>query len=184
MGTKKSTNLGTLQASTGAKLKSGIVHSNLMVASDTVEVATGDIDNADVIILGIPIPTSAVVRSVKVFCDDLDSDGSPSISFDVGLAAVNKFVSKTSGTKTTRAADAILDADAFGSAVTTARAGSKVGEEVAFEANDIANVNKKVWEQLGYDEDPGGDVTVALTITAAATAAQAGTISVQVAYSE
>lgn len=183
--TVKSTNLGIYQASTGAKIPGGRVKAGLRVSADTIEAATTSLDETgDIILFGVVIPTSAIIRSVKIFSDDLDSDGTPAIAYDVGYFAASKFISKTSGTKTTRVQDVVLDADGLASAVTTSQAGSKVGEEVAFEAKDIAKINQTVWQDLGYDEDPGGDIAIGLTITTAADVAVAGTISILVEFSE
>ena len=180
-GTKKSTNLATIQGGTTAKVAGGVCKADLRVSSDTVEVATTNIDDAgDIILFGVVVPTSAIIRSCIIRADDLDSG--TNLAYDVGYYAAHKFVSKTSGTKTVRAQDAVLDADALASAVTHGQAAEKTGVDVAFEAKDIANCNKKVWEDLGYDEDPGGDVCIGLTVTTAG--AGSGTISIEVRYSE
>lgn len=182
-GTKKSTNLGIIQGGTTAKVKGGVTKANLMVSSDTVEVATTNIDDVgDVVLFGIVVPTSAIIRSCVIRADDLDSG--TDLAYDVGYYAAHKFVSKTSGTKTVRAQDAVLDADALASAITVGQTASSggIGTEVAFEARDIANVNKTVWEDLGYDEDPGGDVCIGLTVTTGGVGS--GTISITVLYSE
>lgn len=73
---------------------------------------------------------------------------------------------------------AVVDADLFGSAVSLASAQS--GVDVAFEAGDIANAEKAIWELLGLTSDPGKQYDVAATLTAAATAG--GTAALRIRY--
>lgn len=56
-----------------------------------------------------------------------------------------------------------------------------LGTNVRFEQDDVANVEKRVWELLGLSADPNLEYDVTLTLTAAATAS--GTISLQGAFS-
>jgi hypothetical protein len=55
------------------------------------------------------------------------------------------------------------------------------GTNIRFEQDDVANVEKRVWELLGLSADPNLEYDVTLTLTAAATAG--GTISLQGALS-
>jgi len=56
-----------------------------------------------------------------------------------------------------------------------------LGTNIRFEQDDIANVEKRVWELLGLSADPNLEYDVALTLTAAATAS--GTLSLQGTFS-
>jgi hypothetical protein len=94
---------------------------------------------------------------LTLFCDAITSAAA-----DVGL-----YRTATDG-------GAVVSAALFGSAVSLASA-ITTGTNVRFEQDDIANVEKRVWELLGLSADPNLEYDVALTLTAAATAG--GTIS-------
>jgi hypothetical protein len=83
-----------------------------------------------------------------------------------------------------RAADggAAVDADIFASAQSIATA-SKTGIMCLFESgsNDVANVEKRIWELLGLTADPNLEYDLALTLTAGLSAA--GTLALQGVFS-
>jgi len=56
-----------------------------------------------------------------------------------------------------------------------------LGTNIRFEQDDIANVEKRIWELLGLTADPNLEYDVTLTLTAAAAAS--GTIAIQGAFS-
>lgn len=72
------------------------------------------------------------------------------------------------------AGGAVVDADFFASAVSIATAITTYTQQVMESAADpalVANVEKSLWELLGLSADPGKFYDVAMTLTAAATAA-------------
>lgn len=75
---------------------------------------------------------------------------------------------------------AVVDVDFFGSAVAFTSA-SLIGADVLYEANagpaDVANIEKRIWQQLGLTADPGVQYDIAVTLTTAATGA--GTLSLK-----
>src|SRR5581483_1901344 len=71
---------------------------------------------------------------------------------------------------------AVVSQQLFASAVSIASAITS-GSEIRFEQDDIANIEKRIWELLGLSSDPNLEYDVALTLTAATTAA--GTISLR-----
>jgi len=75
---------------------------------------------------------------------------------------------------------AVVSQALFASAVSLATA-STTGNNIRFEQDDIANVEKRIWELLGLSSDPNLEYDVALTLTAAATAG--GTLSLHASFS-
>ena len=106
------------------------------IAQGTVALVAGDLGANDTVMLA-PIPSNASITSIKLFNDDLDS-GSTNTA-DVGLYTT---------------ALAVVDADAYASAITDLRAAVKTGTEVAFEARDINKMGQKVWQDAGLSSDP------------------------------
>lgn len=149
------------------------------VMIDEIEVATTSIDEiGDVILLGL-IPSNAVITSIKIFNDDLDSNGTPALAADVGLyysGRGNKVagVAKSLGT--------VVDADCFASAITSLQAAVVTGSEVRFEAANIDTIDKEAWAVAGLSADCGGQLAIGLTITTAAATAAAGGLKIVVEY--
>lgn len=147
------------------------------VLIDTIEVVAEDLsDIGDVILFG-PVPSNAVLTSIKIYNDDLDAGAT--LACDVGLyysgiGGDQEFQGNTSGT--------VLDADAYATAITVLQGAVLVGTEVRYEVDDIANVGNEAWQDGGLSEDPGGALYVGLTLTAAATTPAAGTITLHVEY--
>lgn len=135
----------------------------LRMKSATLELAAADDDTSVFRLVGLK--SHEVVHSILLFCDAITAG----TSFDVGLY------------RTAADGGAVVDADAYGSAVDLSTA-SKVGIEVAFEARDIANCNKKVFEDAGLSADTGLEYDLALTANTVGSAA--GTVSCKVYYTE
>ena len=106
------------------------------IAQGTVALVAGDLGANDTVMLA-PIPSNASITSIKLFNDALDS-GTTNTA-DVGLYTT---------------ALAVVDADAYASAITDLRAAVKTGTEVAFEARDINKMGQKVWQDAGLSSDP------------------------------
>jgi len=178
MATAKSVEITNLDASPRVISEVGSVHGKMRVFADTIAAGTGDIDNDDVIMMA-EIPSNAKVMSIKLYNDDLDSNGSPTLAANVGLYnGATKYT--IAGTET--AAEAVIDEDCYASAITTLQAANTAGVEVAFEARNINAINNYVWEDAGLTEDPRVPLRIALTQTAAVAGAQAGDVSVVVTY--
>ena len=65
------------------------------------------------------VPSTAKIMSIKLYNDDLDSNGSPSLATNVGLYnGTTKFT--ISGTTTE--ASAVIDEDCYATAITTLQA--------------------------------------------------------------
>lgn len=126
----------------------------------TVEVTNGDSIGSTFRLCDLP--SNARINSIRIFCDAITSAAA-----DFGLY------------QTTANAGAVVDADAYASAQTIATANA-LGIEVMFEARNVANVGKRVFEDAGLTADPYRDYDLVATLTAAATAT--GTLSGIVEY--
>ena len=143
MGTKNSDLVANFEATpvvmTDASLLSGVTR----IAKGTIEVAAGDSDNDDIVMLA-PIPTHASITSLKIASDTLGG----SCTFNVGLYT---------------SAGVVKDEDCFATAVADAGAMA----DVRFEAADISTCGQKVYTIAGDSTDPGGYYYVAATMAAA-----------------
>ncbi len=119
------------------------------IAQGTIALAVADLGANDTVMLA-PIPTNASITSIKLFNDDLDS-GTTNTA-DVGLYTT---------------ALAVVDADAYASAITDLRSAVKTGTEVAFEARDINKMGQKVWQDAGLSSDPALTYFVGISFPAA-----------------
>lgn len=158
----------------------------LKVSSDTAEVATTSIDEVGDIVLMLPVKSNQRIHGLTIHNDDLDADATPTLAVDVGIYNGPEAFKTSAGTK--YAAYAVVDADAFASAVTTLQAANTVGVDVRYEAgganNEIANIGKKLWEILGLPEDPVKTFVVGITVTAVSATPAAGTVSVSARHSD
>jgi len=176
-GTKKSDNITNIETAAISALDKKVARVHQMI--DECEVATTNIDDVGDIILFGPIPSNAVITSVQIFNDDLDSHATPTLAADVGLyySGLGNIVSgvkKTSGT--------VISATCIGTAITTLQAANVSGVELRFEAANIDTIDKEAWELAGLTEDCGGKLYLGLTVTTAAATAAAGGIKVVVQY--
>lgn len=131
----------------------------------TKEIATTSIDEVGDIIHMLRVPAAMVIDELVLFNDDLDSHSTPTLAADIGVYRADTGV--------------VVDADGFGSAVTTLQAANTAGVNIAFEAEDIANAEKPLWERVGLSAHPGTDLLISLTITTEAATAAAGTLSLR-----
>jgi hypothetical protein len=143
---------------------------------DKIAVATTSIDEVGDIILLAPIPSNAKIGSIKIFNDDLDSNGSPALAANVGLYYSGK------GNGQRGLTDTVVDADCIASAITSLQAAVVLGSEIRFEAANITTIDKEAWELGGLATDPGGYFYIGLTITTVAATAAAGDIAIIVDY--
>jgi len=151
----------------------------LVSNTDYLAAATTSIDEAADVMLFCPIPSNAIIRDVFLLNDDLDSNASPTLAVDVGLAysgiGGNQLVTgKTSGTA--------VDVDCFASAATTLQAAKVVWTSVRFEAANITTAGQEAWQIGGLSADPGGILYVSLKVTTQAATAATGDIVVRVDY--
>lgn len=119
----------------------------------------------------VRIPSRALVLSVQIANDDLDSNATPTLATDVGLY------------KNAADGGAVVDADFFASAITQLQAAAGF-TDVTYESAvvTVANRAKPLWDQLGLSADPGLAYDVALTYTAGAATHANGNVTLRVDY--
>lgn len=156
MGTKNTDLVANFEASPQVANNSAELHGVLRTANGTVELAAGDSDNDDIVMLA-PIPSNASVTSLFIGSDTLGG----SCTFNVGIYT-------TDGT--------VKDEDVFATAVADAAAMT----DVRFEAANIDTAGQKMYELAGDSTDPGGYYYIAATMAAAG--GTAGTMSWNITY--
>jgi len=173
--TVKSTAITNLEASPVVvrdRRSNGVVRN----AYDAIEVATTSIDEIGDVILCGTIPSNARVRRVVIRNEALDSDNA--LTVDVGL-----YYSGIGHLDRTKTSGTVVDADCFASAITLLRAANVAGTDVRVESTDtIDEVGMEAWEAAGLSADCGGHLHIGITVTAAATSADAGKLVVEVDY--
>jgi hypothetical protein len=125
------------------------LHGVKRVATGTIALDAGDLSANDTVMLA-PIPSNASITSIKLFNDDLDSGTDLTANVGIYTTAV-----------------AVVDADAYASAITDLRGAVKTGTEVAFEARDINKMGQKVWQDAGLTSDPALTYFVGISFPAA-----------------
>lgn len=139
------------------------------VAIATLAMTTGAVSD---IKRFVRIPSRALVLSVEVNNDDLDSNGAPTLATDLGLY------------RTTADGGAVVDADFFASAVITLQAATTSFTDLTYESAviTVANRAKRLWEQLALTADPEVMYDVAFTYTTGAATHANGNATVRVEY--
>lgn len=170
-----------LDATPRTLMEAGSGTGKMRVFMDTIAAATGDIDDNDIIYLA-EVPSNSKIVSIMLYNDDLDSNGSPALATDVGLYNGGTKFNDTDASKTAYAADAVIDRDAYATAMTTLQAANTSGVECAYEARNVNAVANYVWEDGGLTSDPGVPLRIALTMETAAATAAAGDITMVVTY--
>lgn len=127
-------------------------------------VAIGNGDSATSKYLVGPLPSNALVTSVKISAPDIGT----TTTADVGLY------------KSTKDGGAVVDADFFKAAVVLNAGAISKSEIVDGNVLSIANSEKAVWDALALTSDPALLYDVALTLVGAADAA--GSVLVEVEY--
>ncbi|BAQ86327.1 hypothetical protein [uncultured Mediterranean phage uvMED] len=156
MGTKNTDLVANFEATPQVANNAAELHGVLRTAHGTVELASGDSDDDDIVMLA-PIPSNASVPSLFIGSDTLGG----SCTFNVGIYT-------TDGT--------VKDEDVFATAVADAGAMA----DVRFEAADINTAGQKMYELAGDSTDPGGYYYIAATMAAAG--GTAGTMSWNISY--
>ena len=143
MGTKNTDLVANFEASPQVLNNAAELHGVVRTAHGTVELASGDSDDNDIVMLA-PIPSNAAVPSLFIGSDTLGG----SCTFNVGIYT---------------SAGVVKDEDVFASTVADAAAIADVRHEAA----DINTAGKTMWEMAGASADPGGYYYIAATMAAA-----------------
>lgn len=162
----KSTVITNADATPVVLNKAGLAKGRLIRAVGTVAVAATDSGTS--VYRFVRIPSNAIVTSIMLFNDDIDSG--TAITFDVGLH------------KTLADGGAALDADVFATAIATCQSANTTGVQVRFEAADINGVEKRAWELGALTADPAAEYDVTMTLGGTLTGIQAGDLTLVVDY--
>lgn len=165
MTTKNSDLVANFEATPKVQNATQELAGRVRVAQGTIAMGTGDLDLNDIVMLA-PVPTNASILSIRLASDDLDSNGSPALAFNVGLHDLG---------------GSAKDADTYASAITLGQAAT-VFTEYRFEAANINTCGQRVWEDAGDTSDPGGQYYLSMTVSTAAATAAAGDLSFIVEY--
>lgn len=144
----------------GTMANSATAKGSVTSESDIVAVANGD-SIASVLRI-IRIPSNARMSALSLFTTAITGAAG-----DVGLY------------QTAANGGAVVDADFFGAAQTLAAASAGINV-LGGNVLSPANRTKRIWEALGLSADPMREYDVAITLTAAATAA--GTVGLDAQY--
>ena len=150
------------------------------VVMGEIEAATTSLDEANDTILMVPIPSHAVVTSIQILNDDLDSNGTPTLAVDCGLYYSGKDGDQrkdgnTSGT--------VIDADCYTpTASTELQSANTTWANLLQSPSDVKDLNKEAWSAGGLSADPGGTLYIGLAMETAAATAAAGGIVMKVEY--
>ena len=125
----------------------------------TVEIAAADSDNHEYRLARVH--SSWRISEIIRYNDAITSGA----DFDVGLYTVD--------------GGAVVDANLFADAISLTSA-SVVGVRDQYEIEDIADAEKRIWEQLGLSTDP--NLYYDLTYTGITVGSGAGTLTVHVRY--
>jgi hypothetical protein len=115
----------------------------------------------------VSVPSNARISQIAIFSDDLGN----TITADFGVY------------RTTADGGAVVDADAFASAVdlnAAALNGTDITYEAATSTAQIDDIEKMLWQQLNLSADPCVMYDVVMTTVGAATSG--GTVSLRVRY--
>ena len=156
MGTKNTDLVANFEATPQVQNNAAELHGVLRTAHGTVELAAGDSDNDDIVMLA-PIPSNAVISAIQIGSDTFGG----SCTFNVGIYT---------------SAGAVKDEDYFATAVADAAGMTDVRYEVA----DISTAGTALYSMAGDSTDPGGFYYIAATMHAEG--GTAGTMSFSITY--
>lgn len=170
--TQKNSNLvASFFDSIGSGILSGKHHGNkLLTFTDTIPLLTTDLDAGDIIGL-IPVKSSDSIKSIKLFHDDLDSNGTPALAVDIGLYAID-----SSGALTATGGDV----DVYADGATELQSAGTSGTELAFKTRNITLINNEVWQDLGESADTKVNYVLAITVATVAATQAAGDLTYKI----
>ena len=156
MGTKNSDLVANFEATPQVLNNSALLHGVVRVAQGTIELAAGDSNDNDIVMLA-PIPSNATISNIYVGSDTFGG----SCTFNVGIYT---------------SAGAVKDEDYYATAVADA-AGMA---DVRFEVAAIDTAGTQLYTSAGDSTDPGGFYYIAATMHAEG--GTAGTMSFNILY--
>ena len=185
MGTAYGEGITTMKNSQWDKENYGLSGGTMKCSIDNIAAVAAEVANGDVLMLA-KVPSWGVPMSIKVWNDEIDSNGSPTLTGEVGL--YNGPVPYYIGTTKTDA-EAVLDIDCLcdeGELTAAILGANNKGTEVFdLESNTLVTADKldqQFWQWAGLSEDPQADFYVAITFNAANATAAAGDVGMVVQY--
>ena len=144
--------------------------------SGNIALATGDLDAGDVIML-CGVPTGAVILSILIAHDDLDTNGTETLNFDVGIYSGIDDVAETKDENVYATATNEDNASLFG-----IKGSTEGALDYAWEARSIEKAGQKVFEDAGDTTDPDSEYFIGISIETVAATAAAGDLAFMVTY--
>lgn len=144
MATNYSTEATNHKSVTGTKNPTTATEGNLRCSSVTISIAAADADG-DIYHM-LPVFSSWSIKSIWVLNDAITSG----TSYDIGLY-------------TSASTPAVVDVDAYASAVDMSSARTTAGFNAAFEARNITAINQKVHQDGAVTTDPQAWYWLSLT---------------------
>ena len=144
MATNYSTEATNHKSVTNTKNPTTATEGNLRSSSVTISVAAADSDG-DIYHM-LPVRSNWSIKHIWVYNDAITSG----TSYDIGLY-------------TTAATPAVVDVDAYASAVDMSSARTSAPIDAAFEARNITAINQKVHQDGAVTTDPGAWYWLSLT---------------------
>jgi hypothetical protein len=160
--TRKSAVITARDQASRALSDSELFNARKKVAKGLITITSGDSATSKYLVC--PIPSNAIIHSVKLSCPDIGT----TTTADVGLY------------KSTLDGGAVVDADFFSAAVSLKDGALAKSEVVNGNVLTVANMEKRIWEALGLSVDPGLMYDVVLTLVGAADAG--GAVFVEIEY--
>jgi hypothetical protein len=148
--------------------------------NDYVAFTTGQLGSTSTTANILRLPTTAKVNRLRIDTDgSLDSNGSPTLAFNVGLAYSDAPLSGVlDGTQPSLAGTSI-SATSFANSQTVS-----VKARAVDISPSVINKQKPLWQGVaGLASDPGGFFDIYVTVEAAAATAVAGNFGLEVEYS-
>ena len=141
------------------------------ISSGSFELATGDLDDDDIILFA-EIPANAVLIGIWFINDDLDVNATETLAPDIGLYEPD--------------GSTVADVDAFASATVLFEDANVAWVDVLAEAGvvPVANIGKRLFDWAGDSAGDFASYFVAWTLSGSggAATAQAGTIAYRIEY--
>jgi hypothetical protein len=181
--TLKSASITNLDAQPFIQNNAGVgAGGELKTISDFVAMTTGGLASTSSTYKMVRLQSNVILKSLNLlFSTAPDSNGSPTLTFDVGAYYSD---STTDGTAVANQGTAI-SATAFASAFATTATNSSKGVKNNVFLNPATNLfNSQLWAQLGLATDPGGCIDIVLAVHAAAATAVASTACIEASFTK
>lgn len=152
----------------GASTQSWVSSGDVRVSVGTVEILAADDDNS--VYRFLRVPSRARIHKIEIMSDAIAGGA----DFNLGLYRPAAIASGAVAKDST----GLVDQDNLFADALDLSFGNTVPLDVTFAAIDIANIEKRLWDILGYTKDPFLEYDICLTGITVGTGA--GTVSLRV----